>query len=70
MAETTAIAAGTPSWVDLASADIESSKAFYAGLFGWTADVTDDPEAGGYTMFLKDGKDVAGVGPKDGRGPA
>jgi len=66
MAETTAIAVGTLSWVDLASADIESSKAFYGGLFGWTAHVTPEPEAGGYTMFKKDGKEVAGVGPKMG----
>jgi uncharacterized protein len=66
MADTTTIAAGTPSWVDLASGDIESSKSFYASLFGWTAHVTPEPEAGGYTMFKKDGKDVAGVGPKTG----
>jgi predicted enzyme related to lactoylglutathione lyase len=64
MAETTTIAAGTPSWVDLTSADIESSKAFYTKLFGWTAHVTPEPEAGGYTMFKKDGKEVAGVAPK------
>jgi predicted enzyme related to lactoylglutathione lyase len=64
MAETTAIAAGTPSWVDLASADIDASKKFYAGLFGWTAHVSPEPEAGGYTMFKKDGKEVAGVAPK------
>jgi len=28
---------GTPSWVDLASPDVEATKAFYTGLFGWQA---------------------------------
>jgi len=53
---------GTPSWVDLASTDVSSSKAFYRGLFGW--DVLDGgPESGGYSMFQKHGKNVAGLGP-------
>jgi predicted enzyme related to lactoylglutathione lyase len=55
---------GTPSWVDLGSPDLDASAAFYGGLFGWT---TTEPgpveETGGYRMFLKDGKLVAGLGP-------
>ena len=64
MADRTAIAPGTISWVDLASDDMEATKAFYAGVFGWTAHVTPDPQYGGYTMFKKDGKEVAAAAPK------
>jgi predicted enzyme related to lactoylglutathione lyase len=55
---------GTPSWVDLGSPDIDASAAFYGDLFGWT---TTEPgpveETGGYRMFQKNGKTVAGLGP-------
>jgi predicted enzyme related to lactoylglutathione lyase len=55
---------GTPDWVDIGSPDIDATAAFYGGLFGWT---TTEPgpveETGGYRMFLKDGKLVAGLGP-------
>jgi predicted enzyme related to lactoylglutathione lyase len=54
---------GTPSWVDVASPDPQASARFYCELFGWTADVSSDPAAGGYTMFRLDGRDVAGMGP-------
>jgi predicted enzyme related to lactoylglutathione lyase len=56
-------AAGTPSWVDLGSPDLEASKKFYGELFGWTAHVSPEPEAGGYTMFMLGDKAVAGAGP-------
>jgi predicted enzyme related to lactoylglutathione lyase len=56
-------APGTPCWVDLGSPDIAASAAFYGGLFGWTAFTAAEPEAGGYTTFLKDGQAVAAVGP-------
>ncbi len=59
----TAYAPGVPSWVDLASPDVSASKAFYGGLLGWTTQESDDPDAMGYTTFLKNGKTVAGVGP-------
>src|SRR5438128_3125 len=55
-------APGTPSWVDLASPNLDASRKFYSALFGWKAEVTDDPAAQGYTMFLKNGKQVAGLG--------
>ncbi len=48
---TTVVAPGVPGWVDIASSDIEATKAFYTGLFGWTAQTVPDPAAGGYTVF-------------------
>ncbi|HWG73157.1 MAG TPA: VOC family protein [Acidimicrobiales bacterium] len=57
-------APGTPSWVDLQSPDVAASVAFYGALFGWTADVSTDPAAGGYATFLLGGAPVAGVGPQ------
>lgn len=56
------VAPGKPNWVDLGSPDLDASREFYAGLFGWTADVSDDPQFGGYTTFKKNGKAVAGAG--------
>lgn len=52
-----------PVWVDLASPDVEGSKAFYTKLFGWEIRTIPDPAAGGYTFFTLRGKQVAGVGP-------
>ncbi len=63
MAEVAVYAPGTPVWVDLASRDLEGSKAFYSKLFGWQPFTIPDPNAGGYTMFLLDGKQVAAVSP-------
>jgi len=62
MADTTTVAAGTPSWVDLGSPDVDASVKFYGDLFGWTAD-PGSPEFGGYRMLRSKGKQVAGVGP-------
>jgi predicted enzyme related to lactoylglutathione lyase len=63
MVQAPAFAAGTPTWVDLASPDVESAKSFYTQLFGWTAETVPAPEAGGYTFFKKDGRVVCAVGP-------
>jgi predicted enzyme related to lactoylglutathione lyase len=65
-------AAGTPSWVDLGSPDIDGSIAFYGDVFGWTASEPGPPEAGGYRFFLQDSKMVAGIGPlmNEGQPPA
>lgn len=52
---------GTPCWVDLGTTDLEGAKTFYGELFGWTPQVAEDPAAGGYTTFLKDGAMVAGA---------
>ncbi|NUR57535.1 MAG: VOC family protein [Catenulispora sp.] len=56
-------APGTPCWVDLGTSDMEGAKAFYGGLFGWTAETSEDPATGGYTMFLLDGVPAAGAMP-------
>ena len=56
---------GTPCWVDLGVADIAKASEFYAALFGWEAP-PGPPEAGGYTVCRKDGRQVAGIGPNMG----
>ena len=43
MPEMTRYEPGTPSWIDLGSPDVEASKAFYGGLFGWEAHTSPDP---------------------------
>ena len=50
-------------WVDVSSPDLDKTRAFYSGLFGWNAEVVPDPQAGGYTMFFLDGKMVGAAGP-------
>jgi predicted enzyme related to lactoylglutathione lyase len=63
---------GVPGWVDLGSPDLEASKRFYSELFGWEPQVSPDEQFGGYTIFTKDGKSVAGAGPlmSEGQPPA
>lgn len=66
MPETAVYAPGTVTWVDLASKEVEKSKAFYSKLFNWQTDKIEDPQAGGYTWFLKDGKHAAAISPVQG----
>ncbi|MEU6345770.1 VOC family protein [Streptomyces sp. NPDC046977] len=68
--KTTAFVPGAPCWTDLSSPDIEASRAFYGGLFGWESQ-PGPPEAGGYTFFTLRGEPVAAVGPvmAEGDGP-
>ncbi len=54
---------GVPLWVDVSSPDLDKTKAFYDSLFGWEGRTVPDPQAGGYTLFYLDGKNVAGAGP-------
>ncbi|MDQ6848350.1 MAG: VOC family protein [Candidatus Dormibacteraeota bacterium] len=62
---------GTPTWTDISTTDVDAGRAFYQDLFGWTVDEPAPPEYGGYAMFRKDGKLVAGSGPvMDGGDPA
>jgi len=56
-------APGVPSWVDVASNDLQKTCDFYSALFGWEVRPVPDPQAGGYTMFCVDGKTVAAAGP-------
>ena len=55
--------AGTPNWVDLAADDTGVVAGFYSQLFGWTVDEAPE-DAGGYRIATKDGRPVAGIGPK------
>jgi len=57
------VPAGTPCWTDLATPDLADARRFYPELFGWTGRVAPEPEAGGYTDFLRHGQAVAGAGP-------
>lgn len=61
MVEVTSYKPGTPSFIDLATTDLEAAKAFYGELFGWDAEDMPMPQGGIYTMLSKDGKDVAGA---------
>jgi uncharacterized protein len=73
MPERTSHDAGTPSWVDYASPDLDASIAFYGGLFGWDVPETETAEqTGGYRQAMKDGKPVAGMMPQmqEGQPPA
>lgn len=59
------LVAGAPCWNDLYSSDTDRAKEFYGGLFGWTT-MDPGPEYGGYFLFQKDGKVVAGCMGNDG----
>jgi predicted enzyme related to lactoylglutathione lyase len=50
---------GAPCWIDLYTSDTERAKDFYGRLFGWTT-MDPGPEYGGYLIFQRDGKVVAG----------
>ncbi|MFA5883480.1 MAG: VOC family protein [Acidimicrobiia bacterium] len=67
MPERTAYAPGTPSWVDIGT-DLDGAIPFSTGLFGWAAESAGE-EAGGYGIFMKDGKSIAGYGPQQNPGP-
>jgi predicted enzyme related to lactoylglutathione lyase len=69
MAEFTSYAHGTPCWVDVTSTDMERTTGFYGDLFGWQAETSPEPEAGGYTMFTLRGKNVAAASPPPPGGP-
>lgn len=70
MVKKTSYEPGTPSWVDVSSADLAKTVAFYGGLFGWEAEDMGE-EAGHYTMFTLNGSPVAAATPlQDGGYPA
>ena len=56
---------GTPAWIDLMVPDRLAAQAFYGPLFGWSFEVG-GPETGFYTMALKHGQPVAGLGEPQG----
>ncbi len=60
---------GLFSWTDIALPDPQAGSAFYATLFGWDAEDQFDPHGNYiYTMFSRDGKSVAGLGPQSPEG--
>lgn len=63
MPEVSEFAAGLPCWADLSTKDVDEAAEFYTGLFGWEAQEApgDAEQTGGYRMFMKDGKQVAGL---------
>src|SRR3954470_7362838 len=50
---------GAPCWADLMTSDPEASRAFYGGLFGWTAEEPNE-QLGGYFNFRKNDVRIAG----------
>jgi hypothetical protein len=60
--------------VSLATTDVDGAKAFYAELLGvdWEAAPGPPDETGGYGFFVKDGKQISGMGPtqQEGQPPA
>ncbi|OBB61878.1 hydroxylase [Mycobacterium sp. 852013-51886_SCH5428379] len=51
---------GAPTWIDLATSDLDRAQSFFAAVFGWTFE-TSGPEYGGYVIAAKDGHPVAGL---------
>jgi uncharacterized protein len=53
--------AGTFSWTDLATTDLDAAKSSYSDLFGWDYDDLPLPGGGSYSMAKQDGLSVAGL---------
>jgi uncharacterized protein len=60
---------GAPCWIELFTSDVETGRAFYHELFGWTSDEPAE-ELGGYFTFYKEGVRVAGGMHNDGQSGA
>lgn len=52
---------GTPSWVDLATSDVEGAKSFYHDLFGWEY-IEEETDSTPYVMATQKGLSAAGIG--------
>lgn len=63
MPEVTEYAPGTPSWVDLATTDVEGAKAFYGKVFGWSYESIPGGEMQYETASLGKGP-LAGIMPQ------
>jgi uncharacterized protein len=62
--------AGTPTWVDLLTPDVDAARDFYQAVFGWEYDIG-APEYGGYTNARVGGRVAAGLaGPMPDAPPA
>jgi len=60
MGRRTGYTAGTPSWVDLATTDVDGARRFYGAVFGWS--FREAPEIN-YTFAEQDGAAIAGLQP-------
>jgi predicted enzyme related to lactoylglutathione lyase len=65
MTEKTTYAPGTFCWPELTSTDQAAAEKFYGALFGWTLKETPMGPDSHYTIFLKDGQDVAAAAQMD-----
>jgi hypothetical protein len=54
-------APGTINWPELGTTDQDAAKKYYSALFGWKFNDTDMGEQGTYTIFTRDGVDVAAL---------
>jgi uncharacterized protein len=61
MADRESYAPGTFCWADLGTTDADAAKAFYTGVFGWEAVDQRAGDAGTYTTFKLDGRDIAAM---------
>jgi predicted enzyme related to lactoylglutathione lyase len=52
--------AGTPTWIDLMTPDVDAARAFYQKVFGWEYDIG-GPEYGGYTTARLGDRMTAGL---------
>jgi predicted enzyme related to lactoylglutathione lyase len=68
MGETPDYTAGTPSWVDLSTTDVDAAGTFYNAIFGWVTEPVPDLDAGGYTMISSNGRTIAAMAPLQGLG--
>jgi uncharacterized protein len=68
MTERNSYPAGTPSWIDLGTPDIDAAAAFYGQLFSWDVQEAAGQETGGYRMCMMRGLPVAGIGPAQAEG--
>lgn len=48
-------------WQELVTPDQETSGRFFSKLFGWDLKQVDAGEFGTYTLFQKEGRDIAGM---------
>lgn len=53
-----------PAWVDLATSDAAAARDFYTKLFGWSMELSEDPQYGGYATAKFGDKSAGGIGPK------
>lgn len=60
MANRTVAPLGAPTWIDLATSDLDRALTFYGSVFGWTFESAGE-EYGGYVNAFCDGRPVAGL---------